>query len=151
MPLQAYANYAMVSPQVVFLFRVEPPTILYIICLVSVLVSAFYHQVPCWMPYSPLGAQPVGFAPLQPLGVYPWQEYVQPGDGHQPTPSMCRVAAPSTILSRGSLLLLSLLFPSHPIYMVGHMPLGAWQRITQSLHIPYMVGRVFFSRFGSIQ
>ena len=42
MPLLAYANYAMGSPQVGFLFRVEPPTILYIICLVSVLVSAFY-------------------------------------------------------------------------------------------------------------
>ena len=30
------------SPQVGFFFRVEPPTILYIICLVSVLVSAFF-------------------------------------------------------------------------------------------------------------
>ena len=45
-PLLAYANYAMGSPQVGFFFRVEPPTILYIICLVSVLVSAFYFQVP---------------------------------------------------------------------------------------------------------
>ena len=42
MPLLAYANYAMGSPQVGFFFRVEPPTILYLICLVSVLVSAFY-------------------------------------------------------------------------------------------------------------
>ena len=41
MPLLAYANYAMGSPQVGFFFRVEPPTILYIICLVSILVSAF--------------------------------------------------------------------------------------------------------------
>ena len=47
MPLQAYANYAMGSPQVGFFFRVEPPTVLYIICLVPVLVSAFYFQVPC--------------------------------------------------------------------------------------------------------
>ena len=38
----AYANYAMGSPQVGFFFRVEPPTILYLICFVSVLVSAFY-------------------------------------------------------------------------------------------------------------
>ena len=53
MSLQAYANYAISSPQVGFFFRVEPSTILYIICLVSVLVSAFYFQVPCWMPYSP--------------------------------------------------------------------------------------------------
>ena len=42
MPLLACANYAMGSPQVGFFFGVEPPTILYIICLVSVLVSAFY-------------------------------------------------------------------------------------------------------------
>ena len=42
MPPLAYANYAMGSPQVGFFFRVEPPTILYIICLVSILVSAFY-------------------------------------------------------------------------------------------------------------
>ena len=114
MLLQAYANYAMGSPHVGFFFRVEPPTILYVICLVFILVSAFYFQVPCWMPYLPLGAQPLGFAPLQPLGVYLSQAYVQPGDGHWPTANMHRVAAPSTTLSRGSLLLLSLLFqPSH--------------------------------------
>ena len=35
-----------------------------------------------------LGAQPLGFAPLQPLGVYQWQAYVQPGDGHWPTPGV---------------------------------------------------------------
>ena len=70
MPLQAYANYAMGSPQVGFFFRVEHPAILYVICLISVLVSAFYFQVPCWMPYSPLRAQPLGFSALQPLGVY---------------------------------------------------------------------------------
>ena len=84
-----------------FLFQSWAPSILYIICLVSVLVSAFYFQVPCWMPYSPLGAQPLVFAPLPPLGIYPWQAYVQPGDGHWPTPSMHRVAAPSTTLRRG--------------------------------------------------
>ena len=42
MPLLAYANYAMGSTQVGFFFRVEPPTVLYMICLVSILVSAFY-------------------------------------------------------------------------------------------------------------
>ena len=82
MSLLAYANYAMGSLQVGFFFRVEPPTILYIICLVSILVSAFYFQVPSWMLYSFMGAQPLGFAPLQPFGVYQWQAYVQPGDGH---------------------------------------------------------------------
>ena len=70
---------------------------------------------------------------------------MQPGDGHQSMPGMHRVAAPSTTLSRGSLLLLSLLFPNHPIYMVGHTALGAQQRVTQCLCLPYMMGRVFFS------
>ena len=32
MPLLAYAKYGMGSPQVGFFFRVDPPTILYIIC-----------------------------------------------------------------------------------------------------------------------
>ena len=82
----------------------------------------------------------IGFAPLQPLGVNPWQAYVQPCDGHQLTPGVHRVAAPSTTLSRGSLLLLSLLFPSHPIYVVGHTALGTCQRVTQCLCLPYMVG-----------
>ena len=41
-PLLAYANYAMGSPQVGFFFRVEPPTVCIFICLVSVLVSTFY-------------------------------------------------------------------------------------------------------------
>ena len=50
MPLQVYANYAMGSPQVGFFFRFELPTILYIICFVSALMSVFYFQVPCWMP-----------------------------------------------------------------------------------------------------
>ena len=71
MPLLAYTNYAMGSPQVGFFFRVEPPTILYIICLLSILVSAFYFQVPSWMLYSPMVVQQLGFAPLQPFGVYP--------------------------------------------------------------------------------
>ena len=101
MPLEVYANYPMGSPQVGFFFRVEPPNILYIISLVPVLVSTFYIQVPYGMPYLPLGAQPMGFTPLQPFGAYPWQPYVQPGDGHWPTPVMHRVAAPSTTMSRG--------------------------------------------------
>ena len=52
------------------------------------------------MPYSPMGAQPLGFAPLQPFRVYPWQAYVQPGDGHQSTPGLHWVAAPSATLGR---------------------------------------------------
>ena len=137
-------------PWVDFFFRVEPPTVLYITCLVSVLVSGFYFQVPCWMPYSPLGTQPLGFAPLQPLGVYLWQAYMQPVDGHQPTPGIHRVADPSTTLSRGGLLLLNQLFPNHPIYMVGHTALGLGRESPDSSAFPTWWGGVCFSRFGSI-
>ena len=151
MPLLAYANYAMGSPQVGFFYRVGLHTFLYIICLVSILVSALCFQVPSWLPYYPMGAQPLGCAPLQPFGVYPWPAYVQPDDGHRSMPGMHRVAAPSTTLRRGSLLLLGLLFPDHPIYMVGHTALRAWKRVTQSLCLSYMMGRVFFSRFGAIR
>ena len=41
----------------------------------------------------------------------------------------------------GSCLLLSQLFPNHPIYMVGHTALGAQQRVTWSLCLPYMMGK----------
>ena len=47
MPIHTYPNYAMDPPQVGFFFRIEPPTILYIICLVSVLVSAFRCHAEC--------------------------------------------------------------------------------------------------------
>ena len=93
------------------------------------------------MLYSSMGAQPLGFAPLQPFVVYPWQAYVQPGDGYQSMPGMHRVAAPSCILGRGSLLLLNQLFLNHSIYMVGNTVLGAQQRVTWSLHLPYMMQR----------
>ena len=74
------------------------------------------------MLYSPMGAQPLGFAPLQLFGVYPWQPHVHPGDGHQSMPGMYRVAAPSATLGSWSLLLLIQLFPNH---LVGHTHLGA--------------------------
>ena len=86
-----------------------------------------------------MGAQPLGFAPLQPFGVYPWQAFVQPGDGHWFTPGMHRVAAPSATLSRGEPSATQSAVPNYPIYMVGHTALGAWQRVTQSLCLPYMM------------
>ena len=109
MPLQVYANYAMGLPQVGFSFRVDPPTILYfymfgVSCGICFLLS---FQVPWWMLYSLMGAQPLGFAPLQPFGAYPWQAYVQPANGHWPTLGMHRVAVPSSAFSRRSLLLLN--------------------------------------------
>ena len=103
MPLQAYANYAMGSPQVGFFFRVEPPTVLYITSLVSVLVSAFYFQVHCWMPYSPLGAQPFEFAPLQPLEFTHGRHMCNLVMVISPHQVWHRVAAPSTTLSGGAL------------------------------------------------
>ena len=54
MPLQACANYVMGPLQVVFSFRVEPPTI-FLYVLVFVMVYALCFQVPFWMPYSPMG------------------------------------------------------------------------------------------------
>ena len=92
------------------------------------------------MPYSPMGAQPLGFGPLQPIGVYLWQAYVQPGDGYWSMPGMHRVAAPSATLSRGKPFATQL-FPNHPIYMVGHTALGAQQRVTQSLYLPSVMGK----------
>ena len=52
---------------------------------------------------SILGGSTIGICTLQPLGVYPWQAYVLPCDGHWSTPGVHRVAAPSTTLSRGAL------------------------------------------------
>ena len=46
-----------------------------------------------------MGAEPLGFATLQPFGVYPWQANVLPGDGSWPTPGVCSVAAPVISLS----------------------------------------------------
>ena len=71
-----------------------------------------------------MGTQLFGFAPLQPFRLYPWQTYVQPGDGHWSTPGMHRVTDPSATLGRGSLLVLIPLFPNHSIYLVGHTALG---------------------------
>ena len=58
------------------------------------------------------GGSTVRFAHWQPFGVYPWQAYVQPCDGHWSTPGMHRVATPSATLGRGSLLLLIQLCPN---------------------------------------
>ena len=69
MPSQAYGSYAIGPPKVSLSFRVDPPANFSI--LVSVMVSDFCFQVPMWLPSSPVGAQPLGFAPLQLFIVYP--------------------------------------------------------------------------------
>ena len=57
MPPQAHGSYARGPLQVCFSFRTEAPTdCLYM--LVSVLVYAFCFQVPHWVLYPPVGAQP---------------------------------------------------------------------------------------------
>ena len=48
------------------------------------MVFAFCFQVPTWLPYSPVGAQPLGFASPHPFKVYPWQAYVPPVNGPWP-------------------------------------------------------------------
>ena len=107
MPLQVYANYAMVPPQVAFYFRIKPSTIFYFymfgVCsdvfflLSGAMLDAIYTY----------GGSTVGVCTNATLGDYPWQVYVQPGSGHWPIACMHRVGAPSTALSRGSLLLLN--------------------------------------------
>ena len=139
MPFQVYANYAMVLHTKVSLSELSLPP--FFICLVSVMVYTLCFQVLCWMQSSPMGAQPMKFTPLQPFGAYPWQAYVQPGDGHWPIPGMQRVAAPSTTFAGGSLLLLNQLPSSHSKYIVGHRILGGFQSVIQSLHLPCVVGR----------
>ena len=76
-----------------------------------------------------MGAQPLGFAPLQPFGASPWQAYVQPGGCHWLTSGMHQVAGPFTALSRGEHLPLNQLSSSHSNYMVGHTALVALQQV----------------------
>ena len=97
------------------------------------------------------GAQLLGFAPLQAFAAYPWQAYVQPGGDHLPTPGMHAVAAPSTSFSRGEPFATHSAVPSHPIYMVGHTALGAWQ--SHLIPLPSLHGGEgsSFPGFGSIQ
>ena len=48
-----------------------------------------HSQIPSHvLMYSPLEVQPLGFAMLQPMGVYPWQAYMPPGDGLWPMPGV---------------------------------------------------------------
>ena len=101
MPPLVYANYAMGSPQVSFFFRVEPPIIciLYMFGVCSgvcfLLLGAKLDAI-----FTYGGSTLWGLHLGNPLEFYPWQAYVQPGDGHWSTPGMHRVAAPSATLGR---------------------------------------------------
>ena len=71
---------------------------------------------------------------------YHWQAYVSSGVGLWPMLGVHRVAAVQLLSVRGCLLLLKWLYSSHSINIVVHTALGI-SRVTQSLHLPYMVGR----------
>ena len=103
------------------------------------------------MPYSSIGAQPLGFVPLQLFVVYPWQAYVQPGDGHWSMPGMHRVAAPFATLGRLEPFATQSAVPQPSHLYSGAYSLGVQQRVTQSLCLLYMMERVSFSRFGAIR
>ena len=113
--------------------------------------SGVCFQVPCWMLYSPMGAQPLGFASLPPFGGYLCQAYVQPGDGNWPTPGIHRVAAPSTALRMGEPSAMQTGVPQ-PSYLYGEA--YSFRGLAESPDpsaFPAWWGGVFFSRFGSIQ
>ena len=94
-------------------------------CLLWCMLSAFRCHAACHIHL--LGLNHWDLHHLQPLGAYPWQAYVQPGNGHQSASGMHQVASPSTALSRGSLLLLHQLSSIHSNYMMRHAALRAWQ------------------------
>ena len=95
--------------------------------LVSVMVYDFCFQVPSWMLCSPVGTQPLKFAPLQPFGAYTCQAHVQSGDGHWSTPLMHKWLLPPLLWIGGSLLLINQLSSGHSNDIVRHAALGAWQ------------------------
>ena len=145
-PFQAYANYAKGPPQV----GLASHHFVFFIHLLFILVYAFCFWVPCYMPYSPMGAQSLGFAPLQPFGAYPWQTYVQPGDGHWSSPGMQIVAASPTALSRGlpSATQSAVLQPF--ILYGGAYSFGGLVESPNPSIFPAWWGGVFFSRFCSM-
>ena len=59
MPIMTWVLHRLVS-----LSELSLPQFCIFICLVSVLAYAFCFQMPSWMSYSPMGAQPWGFALL---------------------------------------------------------------------------------------
>ena len=102
------------------------------------------------MPYSPMGDQPLGFAPLQPFGAYPWQAYLQPGDGHWYTPGMHRIAIPPLFWVGRALCYSISCSPAIPAIWWG---IQLWRLGRESPNPSAFLawwGGVFFFRFGSI-
>ena len=118
MPLQALSH--------------PPFCMIYVCCLFWCLLSTFYFQVPYWMTYSlhPWGLNHCDLHCCNPLELTCGRHMC----------NLVMVIGPHLVCTEWllpplpwvgwSLLLLSQLFPSHPIYMVGHTALVAWQRVT---------------------
>ena len=103
-------------------------------CMLQCLLSAF--RFPCCYHAQQWGLSCYG---LQ----YGWQAYVSPGDDLWLL-SLCieyiELFLPPSLEVGGRFMLLILLPPSHFINMVGHTALEGWQRVIQSLCLPYIVG-----------
>ena len=56
--------------------------------LMFVMVFAFYFTIPMWQSSFSMGAQLLGFSPLQPFGEYLLEAYVSPGAGQWPMPGV---------------------------------------------------------------
>ena len=104
-----------------FFCRIEFPTNFFM--LVSLMVFAFCFQVPEWLPWSPIWAQPLGLASGYTCSrhmcclmlVYgPCQECME-----WLFPPLLRVGE--------SFMVLNPLAISHSVNMLGHIALGAWQ------------------------
>ena len=138
------------SPQVGIFFRVEPPTVLYFYMLgvcsgVCFLLSGAMMGAIFTYAGSTIGICTTAThcsLPMAGICTTWWWSLANSG--------IHRVAASFIASHRGNLLLLNQLSPSHSNYMVGHTALEVWQRDTHSLHLPCIMGGVFFSWFISI-
>ena len=122
-----------------FFFRVEPPPILYFVYYMFGVCSGVCFLLSGAMLdaiFTPTGST-IRVCTI----AFPWSLSVAGICATWSWSCMYRVATPSTMLSRGEPYATQSAVPSHPIYMVGHTALGAWQRVTWSLHLPYIVGR----------
>ena len=113
-----------------FFFRLEPPLfcILYVWCLFWCLLSTF--RFPAGFHIHPWGLNHWGLHPCNPMEFTCGRHMCNLVMVISPHKVCTDLLLPPQHLSRGSLLLLNLLCPSNPIYMVGHTALGAWQRVT---------------------
>ena len=118
MPLQAYANYTIGPPQVGFILELSFPPFSIFVCLVSVLVYTFCFQEPCWMLYSPMRLNHWALHHRNPLELTHCRHMSNMAMVIGPH-LVCRVAAPSTALSRGSFMLLLQLSQAIPTIWWG--------------------------------